>query len=92
MKIIALVGIKPMEWMAATNFVKQRNTLLWKKLFPAIKYSKLQRKKIFRHSYFGPKSISMSCHFTKIFVDLLIISAVSNLNVFKLIGLNPANT
>ena len=46
----------------------------------------------FRHNYFDPKSFFMSCHFTKIFVHLLIISAVSNFNVFKLIGWDPANT
>ena len=34
----------------------------------------------------------MSCQLTKIFVDLLIISAVSNFNVFKLIEWDPAIT
>ena len=34
----------------------------------------------------------MSCHFTKIFVHLLIVAAVSNFYVFKLIGWDPANT
>ena len=33
----------------------------------------------------------MSCHFNKIFVHLLIISVVSNFDVFKLIGWDPAN-
>ena len=33
----------------------------------------------------------MSCHFNKIFVHLLIISVVSNFDVFKLIGRDPAN-
>ena len=33
----------------------------------------------------------MSCHCTKILVHLLIIVAVSNLHVYKLIGLDPAN-
>ena len=33
------------EEMDGRNFfVKKRNTVLWKKLFPAIKHSKLQRK------------------------------------------------
>ena len=29
------------EWMTATIFVKQRNTVRWKKLFPATKRSNL---------------------------------------------------
>ena len=33
----------------------------------------------------------MSCNFTKIFVHLLIIAAVSNFNVYKLIGWDPEN-
>ena len=40
----------------------------------------------FRYNYFDLKSFFMNSHFTKIFVHLLIISAVGNFNVFKLIG------
>ena len=78
--------------MVASTFVKKRNTALRKKLFLAIKYSKLQRKNHFRSNYFGTQSFSMSCHFTKVFVYLLIIAALSNFNVFKLIGWDSANT
>ena len=46
----------------------------------------------FSNNYFGLQSFFISCHFTKIFVHLLIISAVSNLNVFKLIGWELATT
>ena len=45
-----------------------------------------------RNNYFRSQSFFMSCHFTKTFVHLLIISAVSNFNVFKLKGWDPANT
>ena len=31
--------------MATANFVKQRNTALWKKLLPAIKHNKIQGKR-----------------------------------------------
>ena len=46
----------------------------------------------FRNNYFGSESFFMSCHFTKIFVHLWIVAAVSNFNVFNLIGWDPANT
>ena len=46
----------------------------------------------FRNNYFGSESFFKSCYFTKIFVHLLIVAAVSNFNVFKLIGWDPANT
>ena len=39
------------EWLAATTFVKQGNTVPRKKLFPAINYSKLQEKMFFRNNY-----------------------------------------
>ena len=69
--------------MAATTFCA-----LEKKLSPSIKYSKPQRKNVFSdHSHFF-----MSYHVTKIFVHLSIIAAVSNFNVFKLIGWDPGNT
>ena len=45
----------------------------------------------FRNNYFGSQSFFVSCDFTKIFVHLLIIAAVSNFNVFKLIGRGPVN-
>ena len=56
-----------------------------------IKHSKLQRKVVFRNDYFGSQSFFMSCHFTKIFVHFLIIGVVSNFNVYKLKGWDPAN-
>ena len=31
-------------------FCEKRNTVLWKKLFPAIKHSKMQRKNVFRNN------------------------------------------
>ena len=46
----------------------------------------------FRNNYFGSESFFMSYHSTKIFVHLLIVAAVSNFNVFDLIGWDPANT
>ena len=36
------------EWLAATSFVKYRNTALRKKLFPAINYGNLQGKNVFQ--------------------------------------------
>ena len=33
----------------------------------------------------------MSCYFTKIFVDLLVIAAVCYFSIYKLIGWDPAN-
>ena len=33
------------EWMAASSFSKERNTVLWKKQFPLSKHSNLQGKK-----------------------------------------------
>ena len=39
------------QWLAATTFVKKRNTVLWKKLFPSINYSNLQKKMFFRNNY-----------------------------------------
>ena len=51
-----------------------------------------KEKMFFRHNYFDPDSFVMNCHFTKLFVHLLIISAVSNFNVFKLIWWDQANT
>ena len=78
--------------MVATTFVKSRNTVLWKKLFPAIKHCKLQRKNVFQAQLLRSKVLIMNCHFTKILVCLLIISAASNFNVYKLIRWDPANT
>ena len=52
---------------------------------------KYKGKTFFRNYYFGSQSFFMSCHFTKIFVNLLIIAAASSFNVFKLIGWGPAN-
>ena len=51
-----------------------------------------KEKVFFRNNYFGSQSFFTSCHFTKIFVDLLTIAAVSNFNIFKLVGWDPVNT
>ena len=63
------------EWLAATTFMKKRNTVLRKKLFPSIK----RRKKCFvTNNYFGSQPFLMSCYLTKIFVHLSVISAFVN--------------
>ena len=46
----------------------------------------------FRNKYFRLQSFFMGCHFTNVFIHLLIIAAVSNFNVFKLAGWDTANT
>ena len=56
-----------------------------------IKYSKVQRKNVFRNDYFGSQSFFKNYHFTQIFVHLLVLAAVSNSNVYKLIEWDPAN-
>ena len=50
------------KWLDATTFVKKRNTVLWKKLFPSINYSNLQKKNVFQEQlpYFGSQSFLMS--------------------------------
>ena len=51
------------------------------------------KEKLFcRHNYFSPKSFFINFHFTKNFVDLLIIAAVTIFDVFKLIRWDQANT
>ena len=35
------------EWFAATTFLKERNSVIWKKLFPEINYSHIQEKILF---------------------------------------------
>ena len=71
----------------------KKHYTLEKKLFPArFNIVNYIEKMFFRNNYFGSQSFFMSCHFTKIFVHLLIISVVSNFNVSKLIGWDPANT
>ena len=87
--IINTVSIK--EWWPQLLSWNKEALYSGKKLFPAIKHCKIQRKNIFRNYYFGSQSFFMSCHFTKIFVNLLIIAAASSFNVFKLIGWGPAN-
>ena len=63
------------EWLARTTFMKIRNTVLRKKLFPSIK----RWKKCFvRNNYFGSQPFLMSCYLTKIFVHLSVISAFVN--------------
>ena len=47
-----------------------------------IKNSKLQGKNVFRNDYFGSQSFFMSNHFTKIFVHLSVLAAVSTFNVY----------
>ena len=39
----------------------------------------------------GLSPFFMSCHFTKVFVHLSILAAVSNFNVYKLIECDPGN-
>ena len=51
-----------------------------------------KEKMFFKNNYSGSESFSMSYHFTKIFVHLLIVAAVSNFNVTKLIGWYPTLT
>ena len=55
-----------------------------------IKHSKLGRKNVFRNDYFGT-TFFLSCHFTQIFVHLLVLAAVRNFNVYKLTEWDPAN-
>ena len=43
------------------------------------------------NDYFSSQSFFMSYYFTKIFVHLLVLAAVSNFNVYELIELDPAN-
>ena len=79
--------------MAATTFAKQRNAVLWKKNFSLRLNTVNCKEKISLGSnYFESQSFFMSCPFTKIFVHLLIIAAVSSFSVFKLIGWDQANT
>ena len=73
------VSIK--ELIAATPLVKQRNTVLYKKMFPAIKHSNVQGKIFFRNNFFGSQLFLMSCYFTKIFVHLSVITAVGCFSV-----------
>ena len=82
------------KWIAATNFVKQRNTVPWKKLslnIKRIKHSKLHGKNLFWIDYFGSQAFFTNYHFTTLFVHLLVLAAVSNSNIFKLIEWYPAN-
>ena len=50
-----------------------------------------KEKMFFKSNYFVSRSFFMSCHYTKTFVHLLIIAAVSDFNAFKLTGWYPAN-
>ena len=60
-----------------------------------IKYNK---KIFFRINCFGSQSFFVSCHYIKTFVHLLIIAAINDFNIFKLISkhflfeLNSRNT
>ena len=58
--------------MTSTNFVKQRSSVIWKKLLPAIKHSKIQRKIFFRSIYSGSKSFFYELLFRQEFQSLLI--------------------
>ena len=51
---------------------KQRNIVLWKNLFPAIKHTNLRGKNVFRNNFFGSQSF---LYFTKIFVHLSVTAA-----------------
>ena len=67
-------------YMTTASVMKKLNTVNYKeKLFC-------------RHNYFSPKSFFINFHFTKNFVDLLIIAAVTIFDVFKLIRWDQANT
>ena len=52
----------------------------------ASKHNKLQRRNVSQEQLLRITAFFMSCHYTKTFVHLSIIAAVSNFNVFKLIG------
>ena len=81
---INIVSIK--EWMVATTFVKYRNNVLWKNFSLRLITLNYEEKMFFRSNYFVSRSFFMSCHYTKTFVHLLIIAAVSDFNAFKLTG------
>ena len=58
-----------------------------KETVPAIKHSNLQRKNmILGTATLDHNPFFKSYYFTKIFVHLLIITAVCNFNIYKLIG------
>ena len=71
--------------------IKKHGTM--KKLFSAINYSNLQRKKVLYEQllYSGPQSFLMTCYFTKAFVHPLVIAAVCYFSVYKLLGWDSAN-
>ena len=52
------------EGLAATTIVKQRNTVLWKKLFPATDYNNLQGENVLEEQllYFGSQSFLMNLY------------------------------
>ena len=81
--------------LATTTSMKERNTVLWKKLFPAITYRNLQVKNVFRKNYSTlDHSLFLwdfTYYFTKIFVYLSVIGAACYISVYKLLGWNPAN-
>ena len=67
------------------NTVSIKETLYsGKKCFLQLNTVNCKEKMLFGNNYF--------CHFTKIFVHLLIMSVVSNFSIFKFIGWDPANT
>ena len=56
--------------------LKITNTVLWKKLFPAIKHSKLPRISFGGATALDSSLFLISCFFTKIFVHVSVIAEV----------------
>ena len=71
--------------------LKIRNTVLWKKLFPAIKHSKLHRISFGGTTTLDSSLFLISCYFNKIFVHLSVIAEVCHFSVYKLIRWDPVN-
>ena len=90
------------EWLTATTFLKLRNIVLWKKLFPTINYIKLQGKNGFGNNYSTLRHSLLSLYLLfHLYINLLIdvCTSVSNwrigalwyFSVYKLITWGPAN-
>ena len=77
--------------MAATISVKQRNSSVWKKLFPVIKQSNPKIKMFFWNNYIGLQPFLINCYFTKTFLHLSEIAAVCYFSIDKMMGWNPIN-
>ena len=79
------------EWIATGTFVKESNTVPWRKLLPATIRNNLQGKTFFRSNYSGPHPFLMNFYFTKIFVHRPVIAPACYLSIYKLIRWDPAN-